>query len=349
MRARTPAVMLSFILVCAVAAEVIAAPQQVPASPDWAYGFATPAPPGAGRGAAPPRATPPVDPNAPPRVRPVPPADTVMRTVPGSSLTFTLPQIRNANGPADWFPGDHPAMPPIVAVGRVDAKISACALCHYPNGKGRAENSAVAGLPYSYILQTLQDFKNGDRHSYDPRKTNTNNMVTFAQSLTDDEMKEAAAYFSSMKWTRWVKVVETETVPKTRIAGGLFVALEGEQAGREPIGSRIIEVPENGEQTETLRNPRSGFIAYVPRGSIKRGGAIVARAQCMLCHGPDLGGLGPVPGIAGRSPSYMVRQLFDIQRGVRKGLWTDLMRGIVQPMSTDQMRDVAAYVASRGP
>jgi cytochrome c553 len=195
----------------------------------------------------------------------------------------------------------------------------------------------------------MQDFKNGDRKSYDQRKTNTNNMIAFTKALTDDEMKAAAAYFSSMKWTPWVKVVETDTVPKTRIAGGLFIALEGAQAGTEPIGSRIIEVPVDGEATESLRNPRSGFVAYVPKGSIQRGADIAGRAQCVLCHGANLEGLGPVPGIAGRSPSYMVRQLFDMQRGVRKGLWTDLMKGIVQPLSVDQMRDVAAYVASRAP
>jgi len=341
-RVRTPAAVLALCLVCAVAVEVLAAPQQVPASPDWAYGFAGPANPRAARGNPAPAQ------QAVPRgPRPVPPADTVKHTLPGSKFTFTLPQVRDANAPADWFPEDHPPMPEIVAHGRADAKISACALCHYPNGKGRAENAPVAGLPYSYILQTLQDFKNGDRKSYDQRKTNTNNMIAFTKSLTDDEMREAAAYFSSMKWTPWVKVVETETVPKTRIAGGLFIALEGAQAGTEPIGSRIIEVPENGEATETLRNPRSGFIAYVPRGAIKRGAEIAGRAQCVLCHGANLEGLGPVPGIAGRSPSYMVRQLFDIQRGVRKGLWTDLMKGVVKPLSVDEMRDVAAYVASR--
>ena len=345
MRVRTPAAVLSLCLVCAVAAEVLAAPQQVPASPDWAYGFAGPAAPGAARGAGAP-ARPAGAPRAP---RPVPPADTVHRTIPGSKLTFTLPQVRDANSPADWFPEDHPPMPDIVAHGRGAAKISACALCHYPNGKGRAENAPVAGLPYTYIHQQIQDFKNGARRSWDQRKTNTNNMIQFTKDLTDDEIKAAAAYFSSMKWTPWVKVVETDTVPKTRIAGGLFVALEGAQAGTEPIGSRIIEVPVNGEQTETLRNPRSGFIAYVPKGSIQRGADIAGRAQCVLCHGANLDGLGPVPGIAGRSPSYMVRQLFDIQRGTRKGLWTDLMKGIVQPLTVDQMRDVAAYVASRAP
>ena len=135
-----------------------------------------------------------------------------------------------------------------------------------------------------------------------------------------------------MKWTPWIKVVEAGMVPKTRIAGGLFLALEGNE--KEPIGKRIIEVPENAEATEMLRDPRSGFIAYVPPGSIKKGEALVTTGggkthACGACHGADLKGLGPVPGIAGRSPSYLVRQMYDMQEGARKGLWTPLMKKVV--------------------
>ena len=102
----------------------------------------------------------------------------------------------------------------------------------------------------------------------------------------------------------------------------MFLRLEG--AGIEPIGQRIIETPEDAERTEVLRDPRGGFIAYVPVGSIKKGEALVATGggkttRCAVCHGADLRGLGPVPGIAGRSPSYTVRQLYDMQQGTRNG------------------------------
>ena len=324
------------------AASVVSAQQQNPVPPPWAYGFAGPAsaaaPAGAaggrgggGRGGAPPT------------------VDSSKKTLSGSTLSFTLAEIRNTYGPADWFPGDHPAMPPIVAQGRREAMILACSLCHYPNGKGRPENAAVSGLPLSYFLQTMQDFRNDARKTSDSRKTNAARMVGFAKAMTDDEIKAAAEYFSSMKWTPWIRVVEADQVPKTRIAGGLFIALEGADAGMEPIGDRIIEVPENGVQTETLRNPHSGFVAYVPKGSLARGEAIAKKGQCQLCHGPDLLGLGPVPGIAGRSPSYMVRQMYDMQSSNRKGLWTPLMARVVGPLSVEEMRDVAAYVASLKP
>ena len=326
-------------------AGVAAVRQQGAPPPPWAYGFATPPdpnapPPGAGRGGGGGGGGRGGQPPAP---------DTTKRTVAGSTASFTLAQVRDANGPADWFPGDHPTMPPIVANGRRDAMIIACSLCHYPNGKGRPENAGVAGLPYEYFLKTMTDFKNDARKSADARKQNTQRMIQFAKAMTDDELKAAATYFSSMKWTPWVKVVEADNVPKTRIAGGMFIAVEGESAGTEPIGQRIIEVPENTEQTETLRNPRSGFIAYVPTGAIKKGEAVATRGQCSLCHGANLEGLGPVPGIAGRSPSYMVRQLYDMKSGVRTGSWSELMKRVVAPMTPDDMLNVAAYVASKAP
>ena len=106
-------------------------------------------------------------------------------------------------------------------------------------------------------------------------------------------------------------------MPKTRIAGGLFVSLPGGET--EPLGMRIIEMPEDNAR-EALRDPRSGFVAYVPVGAIKKGEALVKTGggkttACAVCHGADLKGLGPVPGLAGRSPSYSARQMFDMQTG----------------------------------
>ena len=256
--------------------------------------------------------------------------------------------VRDGFGPADWFPGDHPAMPEIVAHGK-RPDVRACWLCHYPNGKGRPENAGVAGLPVAYFIQTMADFKSRRGRAPIP-KGNTNLMIAYAKAMTDEEVRAAAAYFGAMAWTPWIKVVEAGTVPKTRIAGGMYVKLEGHDT--EPIGDRIIEMPDNGEHTETLRDPRSGFTAYVPVGSIKKGEALVTSGagkttRCAVCHGADLKGLGPVPGIAGRSPSYLVRQLYDMQHGTRKGVWADLMKPVVANLTNEDMVAIAAYTASR--
>lgn len=280
-----------------------------------------------------------------------PPPDTTVRRVEGSDLTFTRAQISDAFGPADWFPGDHPQMPEIVAKGK-KPDVRACALCHYPNGKGRAENAGVSGLPVSYFIQQLQDFANGSRKSADPKKNNTNIMIGIAKAMTPEEMKASAEYFGSMKWTPWIRVVESDRAPKTRLQGGLFLALPGNET--EPIGDRIVEVPEDTEAAEILRNPRSGFVAYVPPGSVKKGEALVTTGggkttTCGLCHGADLKGLGPVPGLAGRSPSYVVRQMVDMQQGARNGEWTQLMKPVVSKLSDIDMLNLAAYLASLKP
>src|SRR5438128_12695918 len=132
----------------------------------------------------------------------------------------------------------------------------------------------------------------------------------------------------------------------------MFLVEEGAQAGKEPIGLRVIETPEKTEDTEMLRNSHSGFIAYVPPGSIKKGEALVTNGAgkttaCGSCHGQNLQGLGPVPGIAGRSPSYLVRQLYDMQVGQRKGEWTELMKAVVAKLTPEDMISIATYTASR--
>jgi cytochrome c553 len=302
-----------------------------PNYPAWAYAITPPPPPGAPR-------------------PPAPPEDKEVKHIPGTTRAFTIAQIADLRGPADWFPEDHPAMPPIVAVGRQPG-VRSCSYCHYPNGKGRSSNGGVAGLPVSYILQTLSDFKNGLRKPGDPRKVNVNQMIGFAKNLTPEEAEAAAEYFASTPWTQWVRVVETKTVPKTEAEGSIFFKAPGNMT--EPIGMRIIETPENDEQTEPLRNPRSGFIAYAPMGSIKKGEVLVTTGgngktnACTTCHGPDLRGLGPVPGIAGRSPSYLARQMYDIQVGARHGEWADLMKPVVAKLTNDDFVAIAAYVSSR--
>ena len=172
-----------------------------------------------------------------------------------------------------------------------------------------------------------------------------NAMIQDAKAAHDDEIKAAAAYFSSFPFKKWIRVVEAKDVPKSKIAGSMHVPTND---GNEPLGQRIIELPENLERTE-LRDAASGFVAYVPVGSIKKGESIVKARSCGTCHGADLKGIGPVPPLAGRSPSYTVRQMFDMQVGVRKGVWSPLMKQAVDKLTIDDMIAIAAFTASREP
>ena len=273
-----------------------------------------------------------------------------LKQLPGADQKFTAAQIQNPFGPADWFPGDHPAMPEIVSHGRKPT-VWACALCHFPNGKGKPENASVVGFPVAYFVEQMHEFRDGQRASADSRKKNTGMMASYAKNMTDQEIEEAAKYYGSMKWTPWIKVVETDTVPKTWTSAGMYMPFPNT---KHEIGERVVEVPVDPESTEQLRNPHSGFVAYVPKGSIAKGKKLVEQGEgrttpCSACHGADLKGMGPVPGIAGRSPSYMSRQLFDMQRGTRNGSWTELMKPVVKDLSDRDVVDIVAYVSSLKP
>ncbi len=286
-----------------------------------------------------------------------------MRRVEGSLAAFSEVDIRDGGIVADWFPGDHPPLTSLLSHGPASLGRGSwgCAYCHLPTGKGRPENAPVSGLPAAYFIRQLQDFRDGNRASADPRKPNTPLMASFTRAMSGTEMREAAEYFGAMKWTPWTRVVETDLVPTTRIEGNLFVATG--TARTEPIAGRIIEVPENEEQSEVLRNPRSGFVAYVPIGSINKGevlattggasvgGTTVAgrTLACVACHGPGLMGMADIPGIAGRSPSYLARQMYDFQQGTRRGKMAPLMQPVVAHLTSEDIVDIAAYVASLVP
>jgi cytochrome c553 len=313
-------------IVAAISGPVDADQQDQPVPPPWAYTVNPPPTPGAKPA--------PVDPGP--------------RSVPGTTVTFTVAQTRDPYNPPDWHPSGHPPMPPSVAHGR-PKEMRACGFCHLTNGQGRPENASLAGLPAAYIVQQMADFKNGDRKSAEPRMAPPNAMIQDAKAATPAEVTEAAAYFSSFPFKKWIRVVEAKDVPKTRIAGSMHIPAEG----TEPLGQRIIEMPEDLARTE-LRDGASGFVAYVPPGSIANGESLVKTGggksvACGTCHGGDLKGLGPIPPLAGRSPSYTVRQLFDFQQGVRKGPWSPLMKAAVEKLTVDDMIAIAAYTSSREP
>ena len=77
--------------------------------------------------------------------------------------------------------------------------------------------------------------------------------------------------------------------------------------------------------------------------------ALADKHQCGVCHGEDLRGLGPVPPLAGRSPSHTMRQLFDMKAGARRGPWAEVMAPTLRGMSVQDLMAVSAYAASLDP
>ena len=327
--------------------------------PLWAYGFTDAAKLGDK-----------AQPQAPPTSKPRPNQDlneqTRPRGVEGSAAQYSLVQIRDLHNVIDWFPSDHPKMVSVIQHGPASQNEigRGCGGCHLPNGRGRPENAPPGGLPAAYFIRQIEDFRHGLRYTADPRKPNTNTMIDLAKAMSDAEIKEAAEYFSSIAppSTPWVKVVESAMSPKVRYVGNLAQAAK--EKGMEPIAGRIIEMSADEEQNETLRNPHSGWVAYVPPGSVKKGEDLVTTGgmrivngkivqgkttACGTCHGLNLTGVvgADVPPIAGRSPSYIVRQLWDIQQGTRNGAQAQLMKLVVANLTPDDLVAIAAYLSSR--
>ena len=172
-------------------------------------------------------------------------------------------------------------------------------------------------------------------------------MIGFAKAPTREEDMAAAQYFAQQPYPRRIKVVESKTAPKVRLQGGMHMAVPAnEGGGMVPIpAGEIVEIPDDNLRAEA-RDTRMPWTAYVPPGTLNRGKQIAAKYQCATCHGANLEGIGPVPALAGRSPSYTTRQLFDMKTGARHGPWAELMKSIVTSMSVQDMTAVSAFAAS---
>jgi cytochrome c553 len=335
--------MSRFVVTILVSASVaaLAAHAAESSKPDWAY--AVPPPPPANA--------------APPGQRP--PPDLTPLSIAGSKFHFTRNKVQGTSDdgsrtrvpPADWFPEEHPnPLPPIVALGDQSRGITPCSLCHMPEGRGRTENGAIAGLTSAYFIEQMHDFASGARQSAEPLKANAKQMAIFAKAMTDDEIKAAADYYAAIPWVKWTKVVETTTSPKVESHNGLWVPLTGAAAGTEPLGDRIIEVPVDPEATELKRDPHSGYVAYAPVGAVAAGKALASGGNgktlaCTGCHGADLMG-GTAPSIAGRTATYIAQQLYDIQAGARNGAGAQQMKPVVARLDGKDILDLSAYVAS---
>ncbi|HEX5281875.1 MAG TPA: c-type cytochrome [Micropepsaceae bacterium] len=211
-------------------------------------------------------------------------------------------------------------VPGIVDRGR-PPDVAACATCHLPNGAGRPNSAALAGETAGYFKQQIDNFRNGDRNGSNDNAQKT--MIGIAKALTPAEVDAAAAYYSKLPPLPVVKVVES---------------------------------PMAGDRIEEMPDPAGGtYTAYVPPGSLAKGKELAndeagtKTVACKECHGDDLKGDGDlVPWIAGRSPTYILRQLTNIRNKTRTGSSVP-MQMVVEKLTPDDMVAIAAYVGSLKP
>jgi cytochrome c553 len=268
------------------------------------------------------------------------------KSIPGSTRKYTPKEIDDLANPPDWFPDAHPPAPQVVAKGKPGAP--ACGSCHLMSGLGHPESADLTGFTVQYFVRQMQDFKSGARQDW------ANRMDAYAKALTDEEIQQAAEYFAALPRQPFVRVVEAEMVPKTFVGQGRMRFVDPAAKGEmEPIGNRIITLPEDQELAR-LRDPRSGFVAYVPPGSIARGKDIAETGAgrtipCTMCHGERLQGVQDFPRLAGVHPIYTVRQLYHFKEGTRMGPDSALMLGPALGLTDQDILDVAAYAASLPP
>ena len=83
-----------------------------------------------------------------------------------------------------------PAAAQDAAAGR--AKAAACAVCHGPLGISTQPDAPnLAGQPVIYVVQQLRAYRSGERkHEV---------MAVMAKPLSDDDIKNLAAWFASIK------------------------------------------------------------------------------------------------------------------------------------------------------
>jgi cytochrome c553 len=277
------------------------------------------------------------------KVQPPGPDENEVRQVPGSARTYTRKEIDNLFKPPIWFPEKLPPMPKVVESGAPPG-VRACVACHLTSGQGHTESSHLSGLTADYMIRQIQDYRSGARK--DPVW-----MTAMAKAMSDEDAAAAAAWFEQIKPIRWVRVVETDTIPKSYFNKSRKRIPFAE--GTEPLGDAIAEFPEDPVRVLD-RDPNSGFVAYVPKGSLARGEKLVKDGDgktvaCAACHGEKLQGNKDIPRIAGISPLYTVRQMFAFKAGDRAGPHADQMKPVVDAIDEADVTAIAAYLASLDP
>ena len=275
--------------------------------------------------------------------RAFPPEGPEPKTLAGSSKRYTQEQVDDLLNPPDWLPDQRPDPPPIILKGRGDAL--ACGACHLMSGLGHPESADLTGLTMAYMIQQMNDFRNGSRIDV-PR------MNKIAKATSEQESREAAEWFAKLAPRPFTSVIEADTVPRTFLGDGRMRFVEPD-GSTEPIGNRIVTVPQDQARAR-LRDPDSGFIAYVPLGSIAKGRELAATGgtrtlACAACHGSQLQGAGDVPRLAGVHPIYIARQLYRFRDGTRNGAGAPLMKAAVDRLTDEDIVNLSAYLGSLEP
>ncbi len=187
-----------------------------------------------------------------------------------------------------------------------EGKAVVCQACHGPQGHSMVPMfPTLAGQPATYTYLQLQDYKAGRRHN--------EVMSPQAQTLSDEDMRDLAAYFAAQ-------------VPVALSAAG----------AAEDLLARGRQLYQQGE-------PKAGIPpCQACHGADGRGVRAAAAGRGVPWH--------TYPALAGQQAVYVAAQLQAFKDGSRAGSSNArVMHGVVQQMDTAAMQAVGAYVAQSLP
>lgn len=266
--------------------------------------------------------------------------------VPGSQVQYRRSQLSNRFQAVDWYPDTHREPPEVVMRGRAPA-VTACAYCHMPDGQGMPSNAPLSGLGAAYIEEQIRSMAAGERGEVGDGWKPSELMHEVARAVTREETVAAAAYYSRQRYRAQVRVVESDRVPATTPDRYVYRQLAG--SAKLPLGYRIVEIPNDFDRF-AVKDSRLAYTAYVPKGAVERGRALARgdgsrTPQCASCHGNGLRG-GAAPPLAGRYPSYLLRQLLAFRSGVRGGDPAAGMNAVASQFTDAELVALASYAAA---
>lgn len=157
------------------------------------------------------------------------------------------------------------------------AKSATCAACHGPDGNSLTDAyPKIAGQHASYIYKQLKDFKQGAATGGKEGRNNAI-MAGMVAALSDEDMKDLAAYFSSQKMKSGTTTEAAATAGAALFRGGdLQRGIAACQACHGPrgVGHSLAKFPQISFQYPAyikaqLEAFRSGQRANDPNGMMR--------------------------------------------------------------------------------
>lgn len=197
----------------------------------------------------------------------------------------------------------------VAAVGK--EKSASCAGCHGEDGNSMMPTfPKLAQQHAAYLIKQLHAFKEGSRN--DPV------MAPMALALTDADMADLGAYFSS----RTITANPEPTLPPDDNAD-------------EPV--------DENKAKETMQ-------AFLAKGSdLYRNGNLTSEVSaCIACHGPSSEGNKPAafPALRSQHPDYLIKSLTDFKSGARSNNPDNIMNMIAKKMSDEEIKAVSYHIST---